>query len=106
MTHLDAWLLVVVSVSAAASVWSWATTSLGLAPSLRSSTLLGQGSGPTGSEVHVELTKLATEFGPSAISSASRIIDDEIDDRWLVELAHDRLVRVAPQRLSIAVEPP
>ena len=94
MMHLDAWLLVVLSVSAAASVWSWATTSLGLAPSLRRTRLLGPGSGLTDDE-HVELTTLAAEFGPSAISSARRIIDDEVDDRWLVELAHQRLDRVA-----------
>ena len=70
MMHLNAWLLVVLSVSAAASVWSWATTSLGLAPSLRRTRLLGPGSGLTDDESHVELTTL-------------------------VELAHQRLDRVA-----------
>ena len=45
-------------------------------------------------EIRVELTALAREFPPKAISSATRIIDQTVTDRWLIELAHQRLDRL------------
>ena len=93
MMHLDVWLVVVVSVSAAASVSAWASTWLRLDRSLRYTSL--PGSEPTDDEVRDGLMKLAVDFGPKAVSSARQIIDDEVEDRWLVELAHQRLDRVA-----------